>query len=335
MANPLKLLLVEDSAPDAELIVRELRQQGMELEHERVYSAPAMSDALKRQEWDAIIADYSLPGFSGPAALELYKHHGLDIPFICVSGKIGEEEAVEMMRAGAHDYVMKLNLRRLASAVKRELDSAAQRAELRSQQLAKAYLAGIVEHSHDAIIGKNLNGLVVSWNRAAETMYGYTAEEMIGRHISAITPPGCEEELAGIMEKVRADERIENYETFRMRKDGSFVDVSVTISPVKGVLGQVTGASIIVRDITAARRREQDLTDLNAHLQKSLDHIKTLSGLLPICAKCKKIRNDQGYWEQVETYIKQRSDAEFTHGLCPDCIKVYYAELDAQPVAQK
>jgi len=219
--------------------------------------------------------------------------------------------------------------------VKRELDSAAQRAELRRQQLAKAYLAGIVEHSHDAIIGKNLNGLVVSWNRAAETMYGYTAEEMIGRHISAITPPGCEEELAGIMEKVRADERIENYETFRMRKDGSFVDVSVTISPVKGVLGQVTGASIIVRDITAARRREQDLTDLNAHLQKSLDHIKTLSGLLPICAKCKKIRNDQGYWEQVETYIKQRSDAEFTHGLCPDCIKVYYAELDAQPVAQK
>jgi PAS domain S-box-containing protein len=331
MANPLKLLLVEDSAQDAELIVHELCKEGLEVEHERVCTAPAMSDALNRQEWDAIIADYALPGFSGPAALELYKHHGLDIPFLCVSGKIGEEEAVEMMRAGAHDYVMKLNLHRLASAVKREIASAGQRAELRRQQLAKGYLAAIVEHSHDAIIGKNLNGIIVSWNRAAEAMYGYTAEEVVGRPVSVIMPPGCEEELAGMMEKIRVGERIENYETFRMRKDGSFVDVSVTVSPVRGTLGQVTGASIIVRDITASRRRENDLADLNARLQESLDHIKTLSGLLPICANCKKIRNDQGYWEQVETYIKQHSDAEFTHGLCPDCLKELYPEYVHTP----
>ena len=330
MAKALNLLLVEDSEPDAEIIGHALSKQGFDPVWERVDTAPAMREALERRAWDVIITDYSLPKFSGPAALEFYKQHGLDIPFICVSGMIGEEEAVAMMRAGAHDYVMKLNLHRLGAAIQRELDSAEQRAELRRRQLSKFYLAAIIEHSHDAIIAKNLDGVVVSWNHAAETIYGYTAGEMIGRPINAIIPPGSEDELAEIMKKLRADERIENYETFRMRKDGTFIDVSLTISPIKGAHGQITGASIIARDISASRRREQELADLNKRLQDMLDHVKTLSGLLPICAKCKKIRDDHGYWQQVETYIKEHSAATFTHGLCPTCLKQLYPQYDIQ-----
>lgn len=328
MEKALKLLLVEDSGPDAELIVHELRRQGFAPAWERVDTAAAMREALERQAWQVIIADYSLPNFSGAAALELYKQHGLDIPFLCVSGLIGEEQAVAMMRAGAHDYVMKLNLHRLGAAIQRELDSAEQRAELRRQQVAKFYLAAIVENSHDAIIAKNLDGTVVSWNHAAELIYGYSAAEMVGQPINSIIPPGREAELAEILQKLRADEQIENYETFRMRKDGTVIDVALTISPIKGAFGQITGASIIARDISVSRRREQELSDLNQRLQDMLDHVKTLSGLLPICAQCKKIRDDHGYWQQVETYIKEHSKATFTHGLCPTCLKQLYPQYN-------
>ncbi len=107
MATPLRCLLVEDSASDAGLIVRALQKAGYEVVHERVETAGQMRAALEEQVWDAVIADYSLPEFSGPAALALLKETGLDLPFIVVSGAIGEQAAVEMMKAGAHDYLMK------------------------------------------------------------------------------------------------------------------------------------------------------------------------------------------------------------------------------------
>ena len=144
-----------------------------------------MQAALDVHDWDLIICDYSMPHFAGPAALAIYQQKGLDIPFISVSGTVGEETVAEMMKAGAHDYVMKSHLARLVPAVKRELRAAQERRDRRQAEAVLAYLASIVESCDDAIIGKTLDGTVVSWNTGAERLYGYSAAEMIGRSISA------------------------------------------------------------------------------------------------------------------------------------------------------
>jgi two-component system cell cycle sensor histidine kinase/response regulator CckA len=124
MKKPLRVLLVEDSEEDAGLIERALRQGGLDPVMDRVETRDAMHAALDRQAWDVVIADHKMPRFSGLAALQLLQGSGIDLPFILVSGTIGEETAVAAMKAGAHDYVMKDNLARLAPAVERELQEA-------------------------------------------------------------------------------------------------------------------------------------------------------------------------------------------------------------------
>src|SRR5438105_1120124 len=151
MGKPLRVLMVEDSEDDARLMLRELRGAGYDLTHERVDTAAALEAALDRHPWDLVIGDYSMPHFSGTAALAILRERGLDIPYICVSGTITEELAVAAMKAGANDYVTKGQLKRLLPAIERELREARGRATLRATE---ASFATLVEHapvgiSHD------------------------------------------------------------------------------------------------------------------------------------------------------------------------------------------
>ncbi len=134
MSTPLRVLLVEDSESDAALIVRHLSKAGYDVSQKRVETAGQMRAALEEPDWDIVIADYKLPGFDAPAALAILQQTGLDLPFIVVSGHIGEETAVALMKAGAHDYLMKDNLARLAPVVERELGEARMRRERRRGQ---------------------------------------------------------------------------------------------------------------------------------------------------------------------------------------------------------
>jgi len=133
-ALPLRVLIVEDSPTDAVLVERELRRGGYDVTSERVETADAMRDALNRAPWDIILSDYSLPSFNAPAALEVLQASKLDLPFIIISGTIGEEVAVESLKAGAHDYLMKDKLTRLTSAVKRELACAERRRHQKQEE---------------------------------------------------------------------------------------------------------------------------------------------------------------------------------------------------------
>ena len=133
---------------------------------------------------------------------------------------------------------------------------------------ARAYLAAIVDSSDDAIIGKNLDGIVTSWNRGAEVIFGYRADEMVGRPIALLFPPSrlAEEDL--ILDQLRRGERVEHFETVRRRKDGGEIDVSLTISPIRDSAGRIVGASKIARDITEKKRSEAILRDLNKSLEQ-------------------------------------------------------------------
>src|SRR5437870_3729065 len=139
-----------------------------------------------------------------------------------------------------------------------------------------ARLAAIVESSDDAIIGKALDGTITSWNRGAERIYGYAATEMIGRSIAVLTAPDQSEEIAGILMRIKEGERVEHYETKRRRKDGSIIDISLTVSPIKDENDRIVGASAIGRDISQAKRAKealqgalQDLRHLTDELARS------------------------------------------------------------------
>jgi PAS domain S-box-containing protein len=134
----------------------------------------------------------------------------------------------------------------------------------RQAENASRLLASIVESSDDAVVSKDPNGIVTSWNQAAQRIFGYTAEEMIGRPIATLIPEDRTGEEVLILERIRRGERVDHYETVRQRKDGSLIDVSLTISPVKDESGRVAGASKIVRDITE-RKETQARHDMLTH----------------------------------------------------------------------
>jgi PAS domain S-box-containing protein len=134
----------------------------------------------------------------------------------------------------------------------------------------QAFLAAIVDSSDDAVIGKGLDGTILTWNRAAERMYGYSAQEAIGRNIDLLIPPGQADELPGILAKIRGGERIEHYQTLRQSRDGRYHEVSLSVSPVQDETGRVVAAATIARDISRRRYTERALVETNKALQQAL-----------------------------------------------------------------
>ncbi len=138
--------------------------------------------------------------------------------------------------------------------------------ERKRAEQATLLLAAIVESSHDAIVSKTLNGVITSWNKGAERLFGYTAEEAVGQNITLIIPPERRHEERTIVEQLTRGERVDHFETVRRRKDGSLIDVSLTISPMKDASGRVVGASKLARDITERKRAEEALRQAQTDL---------------------------------------------------------------------
>jgi len=329
---PLRVLLVEDSEFDAVLLVRHLQSHGYQTEHERVQNQTEMEKALADREWDLILCDYQLPVFGVLPALAVLKRRGLDLPFIVVSGAIGEELAVDLMRAGAHDFIGKGRLSRLIPAIERERREAKARSERKLALQNLVYLAAIVDSAEEAIIGQNMEGIITTWNLGATRLYGYGAAEAIGQPAFIIVPPSLRQEAAALWQNLPLAEGAEPLETTRMRKDGAPVNVCMTMSAIRDREGRIIGASSIAYDITERKKIEDERTQLISHLNETLSKVKTLSGLLPICASCKKIRDDHGYWQKLEIFVRDRTEAEFSHSICPDCMLLLYPEY-APPLA--
>src|SRR5919112_5221307 len=188
MDVPLRVLLVEDSENDALLLVRGLRRGGYDPTWERVDTPAAMEAALDGRGWDLVISDHSMPNFSSSAALRLLRGKGfVDLPFIIVSGQIGEDAAVSAMKAGAHDYIMKDNLARLNSAIERELRDAEVR---RSRREAEAALRDsetrfrlMIEQSPLSIQIFSPDGRTLRVNRAWEELWGVTLDRIPGYNV--------------------------------------------------------------------------------------------------------------------------------------------------------
>jgi two-component system cell cycle sensor histidine kinase/response regulator CckA len=255
MSTPLRILIVEDSADDAEVAMLEMSRGGPAPDWRRVENAGEMRAALAERSWDAVLSDFTMPGFGAAQAFAMCRESDPDLPFIVVSGTIGEQRAVEMMRAGAADYLLKNSLARLPAAVEREVREAENRRERRVLELATQRLASIVESSEDAILCTDLDGRVQSWNGAAERMFGYTFAEVVGR-ADVLIPPDLVGEVRERDGRLARGEHVPPFETVRMRKGGEMISVAVTLSPLR-VGGQVVSKSALYRDITERKRSEE------------------------------------------------------------------------------
>jgi PAS domain S-box-containing protein len=272
MTESLRVLIIEDSVDDTFFILRELQRGGFLVEFERVDTPTALQTALAEEHWDLVISDYSMPQLGGPAALALFQRSELEIPFIFVSGAMGEHLAVEMLKAGADEYVMKDKLEKLVPAVRNELRAAQERRIRRQTEATAAYLASLVESCEDSIIGTTTDGTIVSWNAGAARLYGYAGLEVIGQHISLLFPPYRPEAWSETMEKLQQGKTVERQETMRLRKDGTPVEVSVTVSPIRDTSGHVIGCSSIARDISLRRQEENERLALIQELTEALSH---------------------------------------------------------------
>ena len=264
MGVPLRLLLVEDSENDALLLVRELTRAGFEPVVERVETAVAMQAALDRQGWDIVLGDYSMPQFGGAAALALLREGGLDVPFIIVSGTIGEERAVAAMKAGASDYVPKDKLKRLVPVIERELREAAGRRERRRAEAAlreaEAGYSTLVEQAPVGIYRSNPAGRFLSANRALACILGYDSPaELLGLDMTRDVYADPAERQRLLDRDSYTEREYDEVEATWKRKDGRRLTVQLSVRAVRDGSGGVEYYETFVRDVTEQRRLEGQL----------------------------------------------------------------------------
>ena len=194
--------------------------------------------------------------------------------------------------------------------------------EIRTQ---KQYFEALFRSSPGAIVSLDMKERIVNINPQFEKLFGHHIKDIIGKKIDDMIVPQEFKKDAIDLTKLAHREMIAIREVKRMRKNGTLIDVSLGGAPIF-VGGKQTGVLGIYTDISDRKRAEEERERIIQELQGALQRIKALSGLIPICAGCKKIRDDQGYWNDVELYIRKHSEAEFSHGLCNECMEKLYPE---------
>jgi two-component system NtrC family sensor kinase len=282
MATQLRVLIVEDQDDDVLTLVRVLQRAGYDLTFERVDSADALARALDRQAWDLIIADYELPQFNGLAALAQVKERGLDLPFIIVSGGIGEDIAVATMKAGAHAYIMKNNLTRLIPAVERELREAeGRRARKRAEEaLQENYqiMQAVFEATSDIIFVKDLQGRYVMINSAGARVMGKAPEDVIGKDDTTFF---AAESVGQIMQ--HDCQVLTSGETQTFEETGTVSGTTriflATKAPHRDHHGHIIGIICIARDITERKQTAEQFQRQRDTLYQS-EKLATMGQLL-------------------------------------------------------
>jgi len=262
----------------------------------------------------------------------------LDTPFTMYSGKLFDSGVVVgrieiyrslrplLIRTGLVTLItiligfgIFLILRILPIHTIHRMEDKLEKSEERFRELYESTPVGYQEY--------DVEGRITNVNQTGLEILGYTREEMVGKFIwkfnleEKIAHQQILAKLSGTLPPGRNLER-----TYR-RKDGTIFSVLVEDRLIRDEKGEIKGIRCTFQDITERKWAEEEREELILQLQKALSEVKTLKGIFPICASCKKVRNDKGYWEQIEVYIRDRSEAEFSHGICPECMKKLYPDF--------
>ncbi|MEJ7692643.1 PAS domain S-box protein [Daejeonella sp.] len=259
MNSKLKILHVEDVSSDAFLVNHQLKKSDLDFEILVVDKREKFIQALNDYSPDIILSDHNLPSFNSIEALAILQKTGLKIPFILITAAMADELAVDLIKKGADDYILKDRLHRLPTAIQNALEKSNKEKERERLSNEHAHLAAIVAASNDGIISKTLDGTITSWNKGAEKILGYSAAEIIGKNIALLIPPDHLPEEAEFMGTIKRGGSVEHFETVRLTKNATRVDVSVTLSPLTDARGKIIGAAKIVYDITEKKKAEEML----------------------------------------------------------------------------
>jgi PAS domain S-box-containing protein len=209
------------------------------------------------------------------------------------------------------------------------------------------HLAVAVQDLNDAITVQDFDGNITIWNKGAQKMYGWSEAQALEMNISEIVPPEKADEVLGFIRDISQGNERTSFETKRITADGRILDVWLTATALVNEEGVPTAIVTTERDITEQKHSIKEKAELikelqkiNLQLQKAISETKTLRGIIPICMICKQIRNDKGFWEQVEVYVHNHTEADFSHGICPNCLqekfpKVYKKKLLSAPTPRK
>ncbi|MDO8606321.1 MAG: EAL domain-containing protein [Phaeospirillum sp.] len=260
MGKPLSVLLVEDSADDAELLELELLRGGFAPSIRRVETGDEMRSALiATSSWDVVLSDYHLPTFSAEAALATLQESGRDLPFIIMSGVVRAEDAVNLLKRGAHDFLDKASLARLVPAIEREIRDAHERVQRRQAEERVRVLSLATEQSPVSVVITDREGVIGYVNPKFEKATGYSARESVGRPIDFIhRKDGGEETYRAMWATIRSGQEWRG-EFCNQRRDGQLFWEYATVSPLEDANGAITNFVAVKEDITVRRSYEERL----------------------------------------------------------------------------
>lgn len=320
-----RTLLLDDNPDDRALAARELRRAFPQAEVIEVLDQESFSQVLGMPGCDLAITDYQLRWSNGLQVLQRIKEQWPECPVIMFTGTGSQEIAVEAMKAGLDDYVLKSprHFARLRSAAKLALDMARQRQNLKQVEarygdLFDSVPIGLYEAAPD--------GQILDANPALVEMLEYPSPAAL-RRVNVAELYVDPSDFNSWKQALETSGLVQHHQA-RLRTFAG--GVCWTENSARAVLDprsqQLTYEGSL-EDITARKNAEEERERLIEELQAALSALKALSGLLPICASCKKIRDQEGDWKQLEVYIQAHSDAQFTHSFCPECLRRLYPEV--------
>jgi two-component system, NarL family, sensor histidine kinase UhpB len=276
MGMRLKILILEDNDTDAQMILRILNKSNRSYQFNTVMNKEAYVLALDNYHPDVILSDNSLPQFNATEALQLLRQRNSLIPFIMVTGTVSEEYAADIIKSGADDFILKDRMARLPVAIDAALKQRQTEKEKRHAEEMNSFKAGLLNTIGQAVIATDLHGIISYWNKAAEKMYGWSAEEARSKNVTGLIPSQqTPQEIIDSMKELLLGHSWSG-ELVVQRKDGHSLPVFINKAPVFDVQQHVSGIIEISSDITKRKKAEEEVKDLNEQLRNLSAHLQNI-----------------------------------------------------------
>ena len=325
MTKRISILFIEDDFVDQIAFAALVQKEKLPYEIQIAGSVAEARQLLKTCVFDLVITDYQLLDGTSFELIDDLKNNLV----IFATGAGNEETAVRAMQMGVRDYIIKDPERNYLKLLSIQIDSVLRqgRVEQELRESEQRYRE-LFENASDLIQGVAPDGTVQFVNRAWREAFGYSEEETKALNLANLIHPGSLSHCMELFQRVIGGTPARNIEAVFITKDGREIILAGS-ADCHFVDGKPATTRAIFRDITEKKKAEEKLFKANQELIMALAEVKQLQGLLPICMYCKKIRDDDDKWQEVESYVRQRTEAEFSHGICPCCLDDWSASYSA------
>jgi PAS domain S-box-containing protein len=317
-----KLMVVDDEVLIAMELEEDLTSMGYEVLG-RATSGEGAVEMARQLSPDAILMDIVMPGTTdGISAAEIIKTE-LDIPIIFLTAYADDQYIERAKAVEPFGYIVKPYQE---GEVKAAIEITLYRKDIeRRLRKSEGEYRSLIDNVSEAIVSADSHGNIIYCNQSAESIFGYLADEAVGRPITFIWPErfreAYQEEMGLVLSTGKTKFIGKTVESTGLRRDGGEFPLEFTLTAIE--IKKEILFIVVARDITERKWTEEEREEFIVELKKASSKVKQLSGVLPICSYCKKIRSDQNYWKPLEEYIGQRTGAVFSHGVCPECYEKF------------